>query len=286
MSRLKIDEIFPLVIPLGRRRGINTQVLLAMCTALVRAGARIVYGGNLDPAGFTFKIFRHLAEAYAVRGPDAPFVHIVPEPVLRRVNFDDFTAMLREARGIVQTNIALADERVIALKAQDEEVTVLAEPSSGGGIKLQSHEALRDWLGPPGVKPSDAYAAAREAMAPMTVGRVVMGGKMGLKERPDDRYEGAMPGVIEEAMMALAGGQALLTLGAFGGAARDLAIALKLLQPSMRVPRGPQAPSYHSALEQIGRRADRIPQPLRGEGSHIARDDRAEPLGLAIMRGL
>jgi hypothetical protein len=194
--------------------------------------------------------------------------------------------MLREARGIVQTNIALADERVIALKAQDEEVTVLAEPSSGGGIKLQSHEALRDWLGPPGVKPSDAYSAARRAMARMTVGRVVMGGKMGLKERPDDRYEGAMPGVIEEAMMALAGGQALLTLGAFGGAARDLAIALKLLQPSMRVPRGPQEPSYHSALEQIGRLADRIPEPLRGEVSHIARDDRAEPLGFAIVRVL
>jgi hypothetical protein len=43
------------------------RVLLSVCTALVRAGARIVYGGNLDPAGFTFKIFRHLSEAYAVR---------------------------------------------------------------------------------------------------------------------------------------------------------------------------------------------------------------------------
>ena len=31
------------------------RVLLSVCTALVRAGARIVYGGNLDPAGFTFK---------------------------------------------------------------------------------------------------------------------------------------------------------------------------------------------------------------------------------------
>ena len=28
------------------------RVLLSVCTALVRAGARIVYGGNLDPAGF------------------------------------------------------------------------------------------------------------------------------------------------------------------------------------------------------------------------------------------
>ena len=56
------------------------RVLLSVCTALVRAGARIVYGGNLDPAGFTFKIFRHLSEAYAVRRSTPPFVHVVPEP--------------------------------------------------------------------------------------------------------------------------------------------------------------------------------------------------------------
>ena len=48
------------------------RVLLSVCTALVRAGARIVYGGNLDPAGFTFKIFRHLSEAYAVRRSTPP----------------------------------------------------------------------------------------------------------------------------------------------------------------------------------------------------------------------
>jgi hypothetical protein len=264
------------------------RVLLSVCTALVRAGARIVYGGNLDPTGFTFKIFRHLAEAYTVRGPKAPFVHVVPEPVLRRANFDDFTAMLKEARGIVETNVAFADESLVALKPQEEasDFRVLAMPSSGGGIKIHSHEALQDWLGPPRAKPSDAYSAARRAMTSMTIGRVVMGGKMGLKERPDDRYEGAMPGVIEEAMMTLAGGQVLLTLGAFGGAARDLAIALKLLQPSMRVPRGPQEPSYDSALEQVGKLADQIPEPLRGESSHIARDDRAEPLGFAIVRVL
>lgn len=264
------------------------RVLLSVCTALVRSGARIVYGGNLDPTGFTFKIFRHLAEAYAVRGSTAPFVHIVPEPILRRANFDDFTGMLKEARGIVETNVALADERIVALQPSEEasDVRVLAAPSSGGGLKINSHEALQDWLGPPRTKPSDAYSAARRAMTRMVVGRVVMGGKMGLKDHPDDRYEGTMPGVIEEAMMTLAGERALLTLGAFGGAARDLAIALNLLQPSMRVPRGPQEASYHAALEQIGKLADLIPKPLREELSHIARDDRAEPLGFAIARVL
>lgn len=88
------------------------RVMLSLCTTLVRAGARIVYGGNLDVAGLTFKIFRHLAQAYGVRGPRAPFVHVVPEPVLRRVDFEDLAAMMREARGTVETVVALADGRV------------------------------------------------------------------------------------------------------------------------------------------------------------------------------
>jgi hypothetical protein len=264
------------------------RVLLAVCTALVHAGARIVYGGNLDPAGFTFKIFRHLAEAYTVRGPKAPFVHIVPEPALRRVNFDDFTAMLKEVRGIVETKVAFSDETTITLKTHEDrsKVTVLAAPPSGGDTKIDSHEALQAWLGSPRAKPSDAYSGARRAMAQLTVGRVVMGGKMGLKDRLDDRYEGTMPGVIEEAMMTLDSGKALLTLGAFGGAARDVAIALKLLDPSMRVPRGNQEESYDSAVRQIEKRAERIPERLREELSQIARDDRAEPLGFAIVGAL
>src|SRR5262249_47643855 len=157
------------------------RVLLSVCTALVRAGARIVYGGNLDPTGFTFKIFRHLAEAYAVRGPKAPFVHIVPEPVMRRTNFDEFTAMLKEARGIVETNIAFADETIVTLTPHEEatDPVIMATPPSGGGLKISSHEALQKWLGPERAEPSHAYSAARKAMTRMTIGRVVMGGKMG-----------------------------------------------------------------------------------------------------------
>jgi hypothetical protein len=220
------------------------RVLLSVCTALVRAGARIVYGGNLDPAGFTFKIFQHLAQAYSVRGPKAPFIHVVPELELRRTDFDfdKFIRTLKEARGTVETNVAMADGRVIILQQNEDSVPgLLALASPGNEVKIESRAALQDLLGPIRAKPAEGLTAARLAMTRMTVGRVVMGGKMGLKDRPDDHYQGAMPGVIEEAILALATGQALLTLGAFGGAARDMAIALKLLDPSLRVPRGEQA---------------------------------------------
>ena len=127
------------------------RVLLSVCTALVRAGARIVYGGNLDPAGFTFKIFRHLSEAYAVRRPTPPFVHVVPEPVLRRANFADLAAMLKEARGTVETRIAFADERVVKLIAEDDDgprggdennryAIRAVEPTSPSGTLIDSGE--------------------------------------------------------------------------------------------------------------------------------------------------
>jgi hypothetical protein len=274
------------------------RVLLSVCTALVRAGARIVYGGNLDPSGFTFKIFRHLAEAFAVRGPKPPFVHVVPEPVLRRADFDDLANLLKEAEGTVETTAVLAEGRSIGLrpwsetvrdKEGDKEVRMIkvtADHISGAELKLRSKEKFQDWLGPPKSSPSEAYKVARVAMTRMVSGRVVMGGKMGLTDKPADQYEGRYPGVIEEAILALGEHQPLVTLGAFGGAARDLAIALELMDKSAKVPRGPQVPSYFAALEEVRSLNDRIPPPAKDVLSQIASDDRAEPLSYAIVRVL
>src|SRR4051812_8288869 len=110
------------------------RVLLSVCTALVRAGARIVYGGNLDPAGFTFKIFRHLSEAYAVRRSTPPFVHVVPEPVLRRANFADPARVLKEARGDGGKEVGLADEQVETGLPQGGGGPRGAHPSTRGGV--------------------------------------------------------------------------------------------------------------------------------------------------------
>jgi hypothetical protein len=270
------------------------RVLLSVCTALVRAGARIVYGGNLDPSGFTFKIFRHLAQAFAVRGPKPPFVHVIPEPVLRRADFDDLASLLKEAEGTVETTAVLAEGRSVGLvpwseTVEGKEVRMIKATSdhvSGSELKIDSREKLQDWLGPPKSSPSEAYYTARVAMTRMVSGRVVMGGKMGLTDRPADQYEGKYPGVIEEAILALGEHQPLVTLGAFGGAARDLAIALELMDKSAKVPRGPQVPSYFAALEEVRSLNDRIPPPAKDVLSQIASDDRAEPLSYAIVRVL
>jgi len=270
------------------------RVLVSICTALVRAGARVVYGGNLDPSGFTFKIFRHLAQAFAVRGSKPPFVHVIPEPVLRRANFNDLASTLREARGTVETTVALADERVVTLQPWDEtersrddaKIRIVPDRASGPDAKIDSGETLQQWLGPARASPIEAFSAARRVMNRLVAGRVVMGGKMGLVDRPSDRYEGKYPGVIEEAILALQDGQALVTLGAFGGAARDLAVTLGLLDDSARVPRGEQAASYLVALNEVRELKARIPSAVRESLSEIAKDDRAEPLSYATVRVL
>src|SRR4051812_42636892 len=76
-------------------------------------------------------------------------------------------------------------------------------------------------------------------------------------------HEGAMPGVAEEAIMTLEAGRALVLLGAFGGATRDMAIALGLLPEEARVPRGPQTDSYGPALARVEALRPLLPESLR-----------------------
>jgi hypothetical protein len=53
-------------------------------------------------------------------------------------------------------------------------------------------------------------------MSEMSDARIVLGGRVG-------RFKGRMPGVAEEALIALQAGQPLFVLGGFGGCARDIA---------------------------------------------------------------
>jgi hypothetical protein len=85
-----------------------------------------------------------------------------------------------------------------------------------------------------------------------------------------------MPGIVEEAILTLESGKPLVVLGAFGGAARDVAIALGLLDAADRVPRTTQNASYAPSIERVSGLIDRIPTHLAGALREIARDDRAE----------
>lgn len=254
------------------------RALFSICTVMVRSGAKIVYGGNLDPNGLTFSIFRHLAGAY-VAAQEAPFVHIIPEPVFRRASFDALVSALREGAPVVETH-AHIDGDLVLVRAVDDG---LRAGRGALSTRMRSDGEFRSWLdAKPELDSTSAFSAAREAMTRISDARIVLGGKMGLLNDPRDAYQGAMPGIVEEALLALAAGLPCVPLGAFGGAARDVAIALDLLDSAKRVPRGEQSPTYAPSLEQVAAYRDKIPVDLRPELASLADDDRGEPMAYDI----
>ncbi|MDB5595662.1 MAG: hypothetical protein JWM36_2623 [Hyphomicrobiales bacterium] len=254
------------------------RALMSICMELVRAGGQILYAGDLRPTGYTFKVFRHLAGAYA--GEDhVPFTHLLPEPVLRRTSFAELKAALKERRGTAKTLLHIGDDLLPARWSGDG----LLVGERFARMEIGDSGEYDSWLAAlPSVDPVHGHSAARRAAARIADARVAIGGKMGIIANPDDRYEGAMPGIIEEAIFTLKEGKALVPLGAFGGAARDLAIALGVLDPIRRVPRGPQAPSYEASMAHIEGLRDRIPAALNDQLRALANDDQIEQVARQV----
>jgi len=257
------------------------RALLTICTALVREGADILYAGNLSPDQYTFKIFRHLASAYAGGRERAPFLHLVPEPIARRTAFNPLLAGLRESRAIARTRISIGGGLV---PVRVSETVLLVGPADGERTKISDQVEWEAWLsGHPVLDAPEAYTTARRAMAGEADARIALGGKMGVLSFMEDRYEGAMPGIAEEAILTLEASRPLVPLGVFGGAGRDVAIALRLLGLDRRVPRGEQQPGYAEAMDRVAALADRIPDAVRPALCEIADDDRGEATSFAIV---
>ena len=258
------------------------RALFSICGALVRAGARLAYGGNLEPAGYTFKIFRFLATAYTDRGGDAPFIHFAPSSELRKVTLGNLAAALAEGSGIVEMRTVAADGRSFVVLLDDERP--IARPVGGGDLaSFSGEEDFQLWAAAlAGGADAGVLSAMRVVVSDLCRARIAMGGKTGVLSRRSDQYSGRMPGVVEETIATLNAGCVPIVLGAFGGAARDIAIALGLLDEAERVPRGEQAPSYAPAIAQLVGLRDKIPQNLFAELKTIAAMDQTELLGHRI----
>jgi len=256
------------------------RALLAICTAIIREGGEIIYAGDLQPEHFTFKIFRHLAGAYAGSRETAPFLYVIAEPIARRTQFYDLVAALKLARSVASVRLSCAGNLTSVRPSGDH----LIVGAVGDTRQIISNEAeWDDWLKrQPAQCDAKAYTAVRQAIAAEADGRVAMGGKMGVLGLPEDRFEGRMPGVLEEAVMTLEADKPLVLLGAYGGATRDCAIALELMDHTARVPRGTQQSGYDHAIAHIATLTDRIPVLFRPDLEDIANDDRTEPAAFAV----
>ena len=185
------------------------RALFAICGTLVRAGARIAYGGNVEPSGYTFKLFMFLAKAYAVRGREAPFVHYLAASAPWRAEFDLLERLVREGSGIVETLLVIQSEVVATLTPLDGGLG-LRWAATGELERVETAGSLAEMLGRHAEQaPGPALTGMRQLMSQRCRARIVMGGKMGLLADPLDRYSGVMPGIVEECLATLDAAQAV-----------------------------------------------------------------------------
>lgn len=170
---------------------------------LLAMGARLMYGGDLRPKGFTEVLF----ELVARHRRDADLGD-------ERVGVSNFLAW--------PVHVSLPPEEVKHLSEALSGVAELICLTVDGKVippnnrqQLVSRPATADeW--------ADGLTAMRDVMTRMSDARVVLGGRV-------DHFKGRMPGVAEEALAALRAGQPLFLLGGFGGCARDIAEDLGLV---------------------------------------------------------
>lgn len=153
--------------------------------AIVLAGGIAVYGGKID-VGFT-QIVREEAERYAT--DHVVFEHYVP--FTEHANLSRAELQAYVGRLGVHSEVHLID------------AVGVAAPVSGanqpGFVRAE-------------VEPSTVLTTARTLIAEVCDGRVIVGGRL-------SDYLGAIPGVVEEAVLTLGAGKPLYVAGGFGGAA-------------------------------------------------------------------
>lgn len=197
--------------------GLSDQHLRDAMTEIARhhllaLGARIVYGGDLRENGFTELLFelvaRHRRDAN--EGDErSGILNYLAWPVHIQKPVHELEQIQADLNGVAKLVLLDLQGQVVTLR----ERTNLPEQQPTG----------EEW--------QRGLTAMREAMLRTTHGRIVLGGRV-------DRYYGLMPGIAEEALLALQGNQPLFVIGGFGGCARDIAETLGMVAPWTNVHRG------------------------------------------------
>ncbi len=190
---------------LGLSDGHLRDAMTEIARHLLALGARLVYGGDLRQHGFSELLFelvsRHRRDS-TENDYRSDVINFLAWPV-----------------HILQTSTSL--ERAAAdLEGAAELVCLQLD-----GARLPMMERFRlAQHQPTEAEWSDGLTAMRRAMLTQTSARIVLGGRV-------DKYKGSMPGIAEEALISLKGGQPLYLIGGFGGCTRDIAETIGLMKP-------------------------------------------------------
>jgi hypothetical protein len=244
------------------------RMTLAEITRAVLVGrGQLAYGGNLKPEGYTAFVAREV-ERYA--GRDAPFKAYLAWSEHRKLKLSELTAA-SDALGLWGELICL-----------DEQGNRLADPAAGRGEEVPSPPLTEE-------QTRASLTALRRCIVRETHARVLLGGKR-------RGFQGAMPGVLEEAILTVEAGQALYLVGGFGGAATDIARALGIGDenwlppfeqappPDERLTRGIAA--LVAAADRTGRRSLSNNGLTAEENRQLTMTHRPGEVGALIARGL
>ncbi len=170
---------------------------------LLAMGARLVYGGDLRPGGFTEVLFELISRYRrdADLGDERIGVkNFLAWPVHVSLAVDQLRQLSESLKGVAELVFLTVNGEVISL---DDRMNL-------GSCTPTAEE----WVG--------GLTAMRETMTRLTDARVVLGGKT-------ENYKGRMPGIAEEALVTLRTGKPLFVLGGFGGCASDIGQELGLV---------------------------------------------------------
>ena len=169
---------------------------------LLASGANLAYGGDLRDRGFTRLIFDLVLRYRPHREKVPPVANYLAWPVHATMTAKDIRALDEELQGFARLVLVGLD---------------------GSTMSCDGHRSVQ-----PDTMNQDKWCvgltAMRELMREQTDARLVLGGKL-------EGYKGAMPGIAEEALLAIGAKQPVFLIGAFGGCARDIAETLGLVDP-------------------------------------------------------
>nr|VFK20662.1 MAG: hypothetical protein BECKLPF1236B_GA0070989_12204 [Candidatus Kentron sp. LPFa] len=163
---------------------------IARC--VLASNGQLTYGGHLDPEGYTVFLMGELERYH--RG-DRPFHICLAWSEHRRYPLD----YLREQRQLLKSK---GDITYL-----DVEGTPMDDPATG-----RTEEPVPE---PDSAIQKQGLTALRRYMAKNTEGRIFIGGK-----RTD--FSGDLPGLVEEAILALEADQPIYLAGGFGGVTLDM----------------------------------------------------------------
>ncbi|MES3106892.1 hypothetical protein [Sphingomonas aurantiaca] len=170
---------------------------------LLALGARVAYGGDLRPGGFTRVLFELVARHRrdADEGDDSTgLVSYLAWPVHIERTVADLERQAEEVRGMAS---------LLLLDLHGQVMNRSARRSAS-----EHKPSAEEW--------GSGLTAMRQRMVADTDARIVAGGRT-------EGFMGDLPGVAEEALLTLRGAQPLYVLGGFGGCAADIAAAMCLM---------------------------------------------------------